>query len=258
MTAWEHASSARDRAARLSGPFVSTRGGLVTRAHPDRTGVVAFTERLSPRSRPGRGLSRTPGRPSSEEALFLYPIPMLMRIARVLVLLAVTAGLAHAQPDPAPVPPAAEADVASPDAILAALYDVISGPAGQERDWDRMRSLFFPGARLIPTGRKREGNGNAARVWTVEEYIERAGPQLMENGFWETEIARTTEQFGAVTHAFSTYESRIGTPDSDPTMRGINSIQLFDDGSRWWVVSVFWDSERPDQPIPAAYLPDGR
>lgn len=175
-----------------------------------------------------------------------------MRIALLALLLAL-APAATAQPA-ADLPVADAADVASVDAILTALYDVISGSADEARDWDRMRTLFFPGARLIPTGPRREGSGNAARVWTVEEYIERAGPQLLKNGFWETEIGRTTEQFGAVTHAFSAYESRVETPDSDPVARGINSIQLFDDGSRWWVVSVFWDSERPDQPIPERYL----
>ena len=181
----------------------------------------------------------------------MSPIPRPMRLFALALLLAL-APAANAQSDPA-LPVADSADVASVDAILGALYNVISGPAAEERDWDRMRALFFPGARLIPTGPRRDG-GNGARVWTVEEYIERAGPQLMKNGFWETEISRTTEQFGSVAHVFSTYESRIETPDSDPVMRGINSIQLFDDGRRWWVVSVLWDNERPDQPIPAPYL----
>ena len=144
------------------------------------------------------------------------------------------------------------ADVASVDAILGALYNVISGPAAEERDWDRMRALFFPGARLI---RPAPGVTVAtAPAMDRRGYIERAGPQLMKNGFWETEISRTTEQFGSVAHVFSTYESRIETPDSDPVMRGINSIQLFDDGRRWWIVSVLWDNERPDQPIPEPYL----
>ena len=91
--------------------------------------------------------------------------------------------LAQNQPAPAPSPQgptvapphlAKPADVASPDAILAATYDVISGPAGQERDWDRMRSLFYPGARLIRTEAKKEGGLHAA-VLTPEDFIERAG-----------------------------------------------------------------------------------
>lgn len=179
-----------------------------------------------------------------------------MALARLALLLVAMAPAGTAQPELTAVPEAAPADAESVDAILAALYDVISGPASEASDWDRMRSLFYPGPRLVPTGRRREG-GNAALVWTVDEYIERAGPQLMQDGFWEREVARTTERFGSVAHAFSTYESRTHTPDSEPVMRGINSVQLFDDGSRWWIVSVLWDNERPGQPIPEAYLPDG-
>ena len=158
---------------------------------------------------------------------------------------------AAAQPAP---PPARPADVESLDAILAALYDVISGPAGAARDWDRMRSLFLPGARLIPTGRSPQGEGRY-RVMTVEDYIAGSGPVLERDGFFEIETHRVTERFGSVVHAFSTYESRRTVDDAEPFMRGINSIQLFDDGTRWWVATVMWDSERPDNPIPAMYLP---
>ena len=44
-------------------------------------------------------------------------------------------------------------DVASIDAIMKAVYDVISGDAGKLRDWDRFRSLFHKDARLIPSGK---------------------------------------------------------------------------------------------------------
>ncbi len=88
----------------------------------------------------------------------------------------------------AATPSANPADVASIDAILTALYDVISGPAGQKRNWDRMRSLFVPGARLIPTGRRADGV-RSIQVWTVDQYIERVGPRLEESGFFERELA---------------------------------------------------------------------
>ena len=53
--------------------------------------------------------------------------------------------------------PADAKDVSSPEAIVAAVYDVISGPAGQKRNWDRMRTLFVPDARMIPTGKRPTG-----------------------------------------------------------------------------------------------------
>ena len=148
------------------------------------------------------------------------------------------------------VPAAVPADVASIDAIVAALYDVISGPAGQPRNWTRMRSLFVPGGRLMPTG-PRQG-ATAMRVLEVNDYIALSGPQLERIGFRERELARRTEQFGHIAHVFSTYEGR-GETDAT-VIRGINSIQLMNDGTRWWVVSVFWEAERPDNPLPAKYL----
>jgi hypothetical protein len=156
-------------------------------------------------------------------------------------------------------------DVASIDAIVAAVYDVISGPAGKKRDWDRMRSLFAPGARMIPVGRGQAGEF-APRMLTVEDYITRSGPLLEGEGFVEREIARRVEQFGHIAHVFSTYEGRIGGSPQSKTeslrekpriVRGINSIQLVNDGKRWWVVTIFWDSETPESPIPDKYLKSG-
>jgi hypothetical protein len=154
---------------------------------------------------------------------------------------------------PASTPPADPADVASIDAILRALYDVISGPAGQRRNWDRMRSLFVPGARLIPTGRRPDGT-RSIQVWSVEQYINTVGPRLEQRGFFERELARRTERYGNIVHAFSTYDSKRAASDPQPFARGINSIQLWNDGQRWWVVSIFWEGERPDNPIPARYM----
>ena len=170
----------------------------------------------------------------------------------------------QATPAPAPVPgpvivavpAAAPADVASIDAIIAALYDVISGPVGQARNWTRMRSLFIPGGRLMPTApRPGTGTGVGVRVLEVNDYIALSGPQLERIGFREREVARRTEQFGHIAHVFSTYEGRTETDST--VIRGINSIQLLNDGSRWWVVSVYWEAERPNNPLPAKYLQSG-
>ncbi len=148
-------------------------------------------------------------------------------------------------------PEADPEDVASIDAILGALYEVISGPAGEKRDWDRFRSLHIPQARLIPTGRGQNGFGY--RVMSPDDYVEASGAFLEERGFFEIEAARTTERFGDIAHAFSTYESRWHAEDPEPFQRGINSIQLMNDGERWWIITIFWAGERPDMPIPARY-----
>jgi hypothetical protein len=146
------------------------------------------------------------------------------------------------------------ADVASIDAIINASYRTISGPAGQKRDWDRQRALFLPGARLIPTAVKPGESGLAPQVLDVEEYIARVEPLFREKGFYETEVARRTEQFGRIAHVWSTYESRHRPDDPEPFMRGINSFQLFHDGARWWIVNIYWQHESAAHPIPDGYL----
>jgi hypothetical protein len=171
----------------------------------------------------------------------------------------------NAEPQPAAVaatpttprvdmPAARPADVASVESIIAALYDVISGPAGQDRDWDRFRSLFTSGARLIVAAPAQNGRV-PSRNMTVEEYVSSADPFLKRDGFWEREIAHRVERYGNVAHVFSTYESRVNSADSPPFSRGINSIQLVTNGERWWVVTILWDFERPGNPIPREYLP---
>ena len=149
------------------------------------------------------------------------------------------------------VPAAAPADVASIDAIMAALYDVISGPAGKPRDWNRMRSLFVPTARMMPVGPRPDGS-NGMRLLGVNDYVASSGPLLLEKGFQERELARRVEQFGAIAHVFSTYEAKI--EKDGVTMRGINSVQLMHDGKRWWIVSLMWQAEHGELKLPAQYL----
>jgi len=157
------------------------------------------------------------------------------------------------QTTPTTTPPGNPADVGSMDAIIAAVYDVISGPAGKKRDWDRMRSLFVPGARLIPTG-PRQAGGYGSRVLTVDEYIERASTAFEKQGFYEREAARKVEMFGQIAHVFSTYESRNAPDDAKHFQRGINSFQLMNDGQRWWIVTIFWQGEDEKNPLPEKYL----
>jgi hypothetical protein len=196
------------------------------------------------------------------------------RIVTLLVFaISATAGIAQTpQPASAPAqlvgsiaghagwPLAKTEDVSSPEAILAAVYDVISGPKGQARDWDRMRSLFLPDARLIPATAVPATTGGApyhtdAIILTIDGYIARSGARITSAGFFEHSIHDEIEQFGNIVQVWSTYESRHKADDPTPFARGINSFQLLKDGDRYWVVNIFWDAESPSHLIPAKYLP---
>jgi hypothetical protein len=160
---------------------------------------------------------------------------------------------APAAPVPASIYQARATDVESVDGIVAALYDVISGPAGKARDWDRMRSLFAPEGRLTAVGARADAS-YVLRAMSVEDYIARNSKAFATMGFFEREMARTGETFGQIVHVFSTYESRHAPGDAKPFQRGINSIQLYHDGKRWWIVSVLWRAEDERLPLPERYL----
>ena len=145
-------------------------------------------------------------------------------------------------------------DLTTLDGIIHALYDSISGPAEGKRDITRFRSFFADGARLIPTRPDEATGAHRLFVLEVDEYFRTACEYFKVEGFFEREVTRRADTFGHVTHVFSTYESRRA-PEAAPFARGINSIQLFHDGARYWIVNIFWDFERPDNPIPAQYLP---
>jgi hypothetical protein len=152
-------------------------------------------------------------------------------------------------------PEADPADVKSPDAIVDAAYDVISVANQEDLDWDRLRSLFLPEARLIPTGRVEDG-GASYVAFTVEEFVKQNKPrvqQLIEDGFVEREVHAETERFGDIAHVFSTYEAIHTAKGPEPVDRGINSFQLWYDGNRWWIMSLMYHEEREDMPIPERY-----
>ncbi|NND15269.1 MAG: hypothetical protein HKN89_02965 [Eudoraea sp.] len=144
------------------------------------------------------------------------------------------------------------------DSTIEALYGVISGPKGQERDWDLFRYLFHPEARLIVSGKGEDGQ-YGSRYITIDNYIESASKWMVENGFYEKELHRVTERFGPIAHVFSSYESFRTKEDAEPFMSGINSIQLMHTGKRWMIINIYFTQETEENPIPEKYLPaDGR
>ena len=148
------------------------------------------------------------------------------------------------------------AEVESPEAVVRTLYRVISGPAEEERDWDRLRALFRAGARiLVPRSEPDQEDG--AEEYDGEDFVEEGGRFYRQDGFWEREIWSSAEHFRGIAHVLSTYESRVESPDSDPVIRGINNVQLLRQEGRWWIASIVFDVEGGGHRIPLEYLSDG-
>ncbi len=150
-------------------------------------------------------------------------------------------------------PKARPEDVTTIDAIMKAFYEVPAGQPGETRDWDRYRSLFVPDARLV-AARPGEAGTSGTFYLLVTDYIEANKKYFEKGGFRDTEAGRRVEAFGNIAHVWSTYESRHKAEDPQPYTRGINSIQLLKDSNRYWIVNVFWDYERPENPVPEKYL----
>ena len=154
---------------------------------------------------------------------------------------------------PTTQPPARTEDVATLDGIMKAYYAVVSGPVGSLPDPTRDQSLHHPNAQITLLNRKADGTATVA-VITLADYYRRGGLGPRKRGFFEHEIHRVTERIGALTHVWSTYES-AETPGGKPFSRGINSIQLYWDGHRFWVLGWVFDDERAGNRVPPEYLP---
>ena len=184
------------------------------------------------------------------------------RLRSLVLVIFLPAGFAAAQHATASAPPQVDVpaipprseDVATIDGIMKAFYDVISGPAGQPRQWSRDRTLYIADIRFVAMSEDKAGKP-LPQIATHQQFVDYADPVLVKDGFYESEIHRVTQKFGNIAHVFSTYESRqkAGGPI---IARGINSIELFYDGKRWWIASNIWDDERPDNPLPPQYLPE--
>lgn len=145
------------------------------------------------------------------------------------------------------------ADVATIDGIMKAFYETISGGKGVARQWSRDRTLYMPHARFVSMN---EQDGKiGVGVLSHQQYVNSTNAFLVRDGFVEREINRVVRRFGNIAHIFSTYEY---TTESKQRGRGVNSIQLYWDGIRWWISAVSWDEERPNNPIPKEYLPKGK
>lgn len=146
------------------------------------------------------------------------------------------------------VPTPRAEDVSSKEALLHAIYDVISGPAG-DRDWNRFRSLCVPPARFSRAVTNADGSVKVSLL-SVDDFVQRAGTALKGEGFYENAIVNQVQTFGNISQVFSSYESRHA-PGEKPFDRGVNSMQMLNDGKRWWIVSILWDIERSGNPLPA-------
>lgn len=144
--------------------------------------------------------------------------------------------------------------VSTINSTINTFYSVLSGEKGQKRDWTLFKFLFHADGKLITSGKNNESQFQI-RYMKPDDYVKSSGKWIVDNGFIQKEVHRTVDAFGNIAQVFSTFETFHSNEDKEPFMRGINSIQLLNDGKRWWIINVFWDNENRRNPIPRNYLP---
>ncbi len=142
-------------------------------------------------------------------------------------------------------------DWASPEAIVHALYEVISADAGEARDWDRYRALFFDNTRFVVAMDSRIASGIMAM--TSEEMVAQTEAAYGSTGFHEKALVTRVEQHGLMASVMSSFEVRLRRDDAEPLMRGLNHFQLLNDGERWWIISNVGVIESESSPLPAEF-----
>jgi len=142
-------------------------------------------------------------------------------------------------------------DVQSIENITQAYYDIISGPIGQKRDFERLRNLFHPQATFRYCFWSMKEKKAGLMEFDFEGYLEKLD-YLDEKGFYEEEISSEITTYGSLVNVISTY--KFWMEDKTAEGRGVTLYHYFYDGERYWIMSMFWQMESEAFPIPDAFL----
>jgi hypothetical protein len=151
------------------------------------------------------------------------------------------------------IPPRTE-DVSSIDNIVQASYETISGGVGVPRQWGRDRSLYDLNVRFVYTSVNPETKAITTHSESHQDFVDGSDAFLVKEGFEERELKHVTKRFGNVATVLSSYEGKVAS--GKVITRGVNIFQLYFDGKRWWILSMVWDQERPDNMLPAELQPE--
>ena len=138
-------------------------------------------------------------------------------------------------------------DFSTIDDVVKTLYQVISGPAG-ERDWALFHHLFYENALMGFSGKNKEGQVKFKAI-SPRIYQEKSDPIFKQKGFYEEEIGRKENSYGAIAQIFSAYQFRF-EKNGKVIMRGVNSLQLIFENNRWYITQLIWQPESEELPLP--------
>ena len=130
-------------------------------------------------------------------------------------------------------------DVGTLDGIIKAYYNVISIRKGEKINFERDSLLHIPGVRVGSAGIDAKG-APVLHYTSLKQYHRESDAYMEKNGFYEHETSRQVQNIRNIYHVWSSYEERY-TPDGKVIGQGINSIELYFDGKRFWILGWFYD-----------------
>ncbi|MBS1502366.1 MAG: hypothetical protein JST32_09920 [Bacteroidetes bacterium] len=130
-------------------------------------------------------------------------------------------------------------DVGTLDGIIKAYYDVVSVKKGEKVSYERDSLLHIQGVRVGSAGIDAKGNP-VLHFTTLKEFHRESDAYEEKEGFYEHETARTVQNIRNIYHVWSTYESSH-EKGGKIVAQGVNSIELYFDGKRFWILGWYYD-----------------
>lgn len=143
-------------------------------------------------------------------------------------------------------------DVSTINGLMKAFYEVVSGEAGEKRQWERDLSIHHPKA--IYSYMTTINEESKQVTLSLEDFHKETDNMVLETAFYENEINREVKVFGNIANVWSTYETRL-EKNGIVARRGINSIQLFYNNNKWQIISLVFDRETENNRIPQTFNP---
>ena len=135
---------------------------------------------------------------------------------------------------------------ATPEQAVATLWRSLSHAAGQAGDEAALRAILHPDA-MVYGARYRDGVA-ALSVARGSDFAAGIG-RAAEKGFYECEVAREVRQYDRFATVYSVVESRNERNAHQASFTGVNSIQLYRADDGWRIIGLYYQVERPGQPV---------
>lgn len=135
----------------------------------------------------------------------------------------------------------------TPERAVSALWAALSHAPGASADIVALRRLLHEDA-VVFGAQSRDGAPHLRR--TLAEDFLAANARVSGKGFHECEVSRSLQVYDRFAVAYSVVESRADKTAAHPDFVGVNSVQLYRDGSQWKLLSLYYHVETQGSPVP--------